>query len=208
MARRNRIGTKRQDLCQWEYADSSQLQSACGVQEYIQQMIRAYVAGKIPQAHYQAVLLDPPKGRDTNVWILEMLREFCQELNFLVSALEVVCSPVCCPKMMHQGQQVLFAAKRGPQACCAIDYVVRTLEATTALLNNPKYFPSRMTVRRESAQQHFGSVARRLFRIFSHAHARHRETLDSFNSKTHLLRRFTTFVGHHELMRSEDLALS
>ena len=61
--------------------------------------------------------------------------------------------------------------------CCAIDYIVHTLDATTALINSSRYFPSRMSIAPTSTK-HFSSIARRLYRIFAHAYYHHREVFD------------------------------
>ena len=42
MIRRNRVGTKRADMCVWGDIDAVGLGGACGTQEYIQRLIRKF----------------------------------------------------------------------------------------------------------------------------------------------------------------------
>jgi len=35
-----------------------------------------------------------------------------------------------------------------PQQCCAIDYIIHTVDSATALLNSPRAFPSRLVAYR------------------------------------------------------------
>ena len=138
------------------------------------------------------------------MWKMEMLREFCQELNFLLAALDRVCTHETCPTMAVKGQEYLCAAHRGgAKPCSAIDYMVHTLESQTTLLNNQGLFPTRTEVAADSAQ-HFVSVARRLYRIFSHAFFHHPATLMAFEEKTHTAGRFIDFVSHHNLVKPEE----
>ena len=57
--------------------------------------------------------------------------------------------------------------------CSVIDYTLHTL------LNSNKYFPSRITIK-ETSIPRLSSVARRIYRIFSHAYFHHRALYDQF----------------------------
>lgn len=71
-------------------------------------------------------------------------RRLTQDLNLLVVAmLEDGCSPSNCPEMRTLDCQYLCAAHDKPRECPATDYIVHTLDSTTALLNSSKLFPSR-----------------------------------------------------------------
>lgn len=83
--------------------------------------------------------------------------------------------------------------------CPAIDYIIHTLDGATILLNNSKYFPSRLVFYfhflffswhfnfrisvPEPSLKHFQSIARRLYRIFAHAYFHHREVYEYFEVK-------------------------
>ncbi len=71
----------------------------------------------------------------------------------------------------------LCAAHKTPKECCAIDYIIHTLDGTAALLNSDKYFPSRVSIP-ESSLKYFQSIARRLYRVFSHAYFHHKDLFD------------------------------
>ena len=71
-------------------------------------------------------------------------RRLTQDLNLLVVAmLEDGCSPSNCPEMRTLDCQYLCASHDRPRECPATDYIVHTLDYTTALLNSSKLFPSR-----------------------------------------------------------------
>ena len=55
------------------------------------------------------------------------------ELNLLIVALEGVCTPESCPKMMatDMWQYRLPTKNNKPQDCCAIDYMIVTLDQAT-----------------------------------------------------------------------------
>lgn len=102
-----------------------------------------------------ASLVDTPQNTDPNVWVYEWLRYFqlwyhgntrrlTRDLNLLVVAmLEDGCSSTNCPEMRTLDCQYLCATHDKPRECPATDYIVHTLDYTTALLNSSKLFPSR-----------------------------------------------------------------
>jgi Mob1/phocein family len=71
-------------------------------------------------------------------------RRLTRDLNLLVVAmLEDGCSPINCPEMRTLDCQYLCATHEKPKECPATDYIIHTLDYTTALLNSSKLFPSR-----------------------------------------------------------------
>lgn len=72
----------------------------------------------------------------------------------------------------------LCACHGEEKQCCAIDYMIHTIDGTSALLNSARHFPSRTFIPNTSLR-HFGSIARRLSRVFVHAWGHHRETFSS-----------------------------
>ena len=89
------------------------------------------------------------------------------------------------------------------QDCCAIDYMIHSLDHATNALQDVKNFKDRTNVG-ESAQSHLQSIVRRLYRIFSHAYFHHEPTFFEFEDKTHACERFTHFTKEHKMM-SNDL---
>ena len=59
------------------------------------------------------------------------------------------------------------------QECCAIDYIVHTLDGTSALLNSNKWFPRTGVGVPETSTKYFQSISRRLYRILSHCYFHH-----------------------------------
>jgi len=60
--------------------------------------------------------------------------------------LEDGCSPANCPEMRTADCQYLCASHDKPRECCATDYIIHTLDYTTAILNSTKLFPSRYII--------------------------------------------------------------
>jgi NADH:ubiquinone oxidoreductase subunit C len=182
----------------WATQDFSEMESTLAVQQYIQQLITR---------DYKDIdtVLEPPQGQDEAVWKYEHLRQFCNEMNGLAVKLQSECNPVVCTQMTASEQWIyLCAAHKNPQECSAIDYTLHTLHGAASLLNSNKHFPSRVTVK-ETSLPRLGSVARRIYRIFSHAYFHHRELYDEFEEETYLCRRFTKYVLKYNLMSPENL---
>ncbi|KHJ42714.1 Mob1/phocein family protein [Trichuris suis] len=198
--RRNRPGTKAADWCKWPEMKFEEMDSTLSVQQYIQQTIR-----KDP-ADIDAILT-PPKGQDEAVWKCEHLRQFCMELNGLAVMLLNECDPTVCTQMAATEQWIyLCAAHKSPRECTAIDYIRHTLDGAVSLLNNSKYFPSRISIK-ENAVAKLASICRRVYRIFSHAYFNHKAVFDQFEASTHLCKRFTNFVVRFNLMQLEHLII-
>lgn len=196
--RRNRPGSKRSDWANWPDQTFSEMESIHAAQMLIQQRIRncRLSIDKI---------LEKPEGADEDVWKYEHLRQFCQELNGLATRLQVECSPSSCPQMTATDQWIfLCAAHKSPKECSAIDYTRHTLDGAANLLNNSKYFPSRVSLKLASVTK-LGSISRRIYRIFSHAYYHHKPIFLDFENLNQLCRRFTKFVTMYDLMPKDNL---
>ncbi|KAI9023746.1 mps one binder kinase activator-like 3-like protein [Phycomyces nitens] len=185
-------GTRLEDAFQWPMESLDALESSFNVQEYLQQSIRA-------DRSQVDRLVELPKGVDDEVWQYEHLRQVCLELGLLVVALGPECTAENCPEMKAEGWLYLCAAHPATQSCPAIDYIIHTLDGATTLLNNAKYFPSRISVP-EPSLKHFQSIARRLYRIFAHAYCHHREIYEFFENDTSLYARFRLLSRKYELV--------
>jgi len=75
--RRNRPGTKADDLWSWQQEDFSKMQGPFAVQEYLQQLIR-----NDPSEINK--IIRTPENVDETVWQYEHIRQFILELNLLV----------------------------------------------------------------------------------------------------------------------------
>jgi len=197
--RRNLPGTSRSELFNWKFESKLEdYQGTFGTYEYLQQLIK-----NDPSAVEDIVKL--PNGQDKDVWILEHLRRFLLELNLMVVCLDADCNSTSCPKMCATADwEFLCAAHAEPKKCSAIDYTVHTLTGFTALLNNPTHFPSRIKVPPKSVEI-FGSVVRRLYRVFAHGYYHHRPAFDKFEAETHLTKRFIAFALKYDLMTKAQL---
>ncbi|WVQ69243.1 uncharacterized protein L199_007460 [Kwoniella botswanensis] len=130
------------------------------------------------------------KAPDKNVWIYEHLRRLPIDLTPLITALLPICTRETCPEMKaHEWLYLCSAHGGGAESCSAIDYILHTLDSTTALLNSSQNFPSRMQIP-PSSVSHFPSLFRRLSRIFSHAYFHHREAFQLSENETSLYSRF------------------
>lgn len=196
--RRNDRGCKSKEFYNWPDQAFDDMDSPLAVQQYIQQLIR-----KDPSNVDEILRL--PDGQDLGAWKIEHLRLFCMELNKLAVKLQDCCRPENCNQMTATEQWIfLCAAHKQPNECSAIDYTRHTLDGASSLINNNKYFPSRVTIK-ESSVAKLGSVCRRVYRIFSHAYYHHFQVFDEFERETHLCRRFSKFVTLYELMSKDSL---
>ncbi|KAI9277580.1 Mob1/phocein [Sporodiniella umbellata] len=192
--RRLHPGSRLEEVFQWPFETIDSLDSSFNVQEYLQQLIRADCSNV---EH----LVELPENVEKDIWQYEHLRQVCLELSLLVVALESECTRQICPEMKADGWLYLCAAHPSTQSCPAIDYIIHTLDGATILLNNSKYFPSRIVIP-EPSLKHFQSVARRLYRIFAHAYFHHREIYEYFENDTHLYARFLTLSRAYGLIPS------
>ncbi|CAJ0562119.1 unnamed protein product, partial [Mesorhabditis spiculigera] len=198
IVRRNDPGTTRAQWSAWPPLAYEDMDSTLNVQQYIQQLI------KINPLDVD-VILTPLPEMDEGVWKYEHLRQFILQLNCLALRLQAQCLADVCLQMTATEQWIfLCAAHKNPKECCAIDYTRHTLDGAATLLNNSKYFPSRVSIK-ESSISKLGSVCRRVYRIFSHAYFHHRELFEKFEAETALCKRFTTYVTRYLLIAQEHL---
>ncbi|KAK0192411.1 Mob1/phocein [Armillaria mellea] len=202
------------------------LDSAFQLQEYISLLIRLDVhdvdsivavpgkAGSKEHSEEEAKTEDKDgdkerKGEvivDQACWIYEQLRRLAQDLTHpLITTLQQECTRLTCPEM-KAGEWLYLCVAHGTdgamEQCCAIDYILHTLDSATALLNSPRAFPSRLHIDKTS-HRHFSSLARRLGRIFSHAYFHHREAFEQAEAESSLYARFLALTTKFELVPAE-----
>ncbi|EIW71292.1 hypothetical protein TREMEDRAFT_23443, partial [Tremella mesenterica DSM 1558] len=155
-------------------------------------------------------LVRVPKYDETDSqWIYEHLRRIPIDAAPLVNHLLGGCTKETCPEMKAEEWLYLCAAHGDGQAaveCCAIDYILHTLDSTTAVLNSSEKFPSRMSIPPASLS-HFPSLFRRLSRIFSHAYFHHREAFSLAEGETSLYARFLLLCEKHQLVEKSLLPI-
>ncbi|CAE6534737.1 unnamed protein product [Rhizoctonia solani] len=186
------------------------IDSAFQSQEYIAQLIRQ-------DPHDVQKIVTPPKpddeksSVDDGCWLYEQLRRLAQDLTYpLITNLQLECNRDTCPEM-KAGEWLYLCVAHGNAAgghiqCCAIDYIVHTLDSATALLNSTRVFPSRLSVP-QSSYRHFSSLARRLSRIFAHAYYHHRELFSQAEAESSLYARFLALSQQHSLVPAELLVI-
>ncbi|KAH7333627.1 Mob1/phocein [Rhizoctonia solani] len=184
------------------------IDSAFQSQEYIAQLIRQ-------DPHDVQKIVTPPKADDEKssvddgCWLYEQLRRLAQDLTYpLITNLQLECNRDSCPEM-KAGEWLYLCVAHGNATgghiqCCAIDYIVHTLDSATALLNSTRVFPSRLSVP-QSSYRHFSSLARRLSRIFAHAYYHHRELFSQAEAESSLYARFLALSQQHSLVPAELL---
>ncbi|KAH9974811.1 Mob1/phocein [Lactifluus volemus] len=144
---------------------------------------------------------------DTACWIYEQLRRLAQDLSHpLITMLQQECTRATCPEM-KAGEWMYLCVAHGNEGameqCCAIDYILHTVDSATALLNSPRAFPSRINIPSPS-HRHFNSLARRLGRIFAHAYFHHREVFEQAEAESSLYARFLALTCKFDLDDSDD----
>ncbi|KAI6010138.1 Mob1/phocein [Pisolithus marmoratus] len=147
---------------------------------------------------------------DRACWIYEQLRRLAQDLSHpLITTLQQECTRSSCPQMQAGEWLYLCVAHGNDEAleqCCAIDYIVHTVDTATALLNSPRAFPSRLSIP-QTSHRHFSSLARRLSRIFSHAYFHHREAFQQAEAESSLYARFLKLTSLFGLVPAEFLVI-
>ncbi|CDO75005.1 hypothetical protein BN946_scf184965.g7 [Trametes cinnabarina] len=147
---------------------------------------------------------------DPACWVYEHLRRVAQDLSHpLITMLQQECTRQTCPEM-KAGEWLYLCVAHGNEGameqCCAIDYILHTLDSATALLNSPRAFPSRLSVPATS-HRHFTSLCRRLGRIFAHAYFHHREVFEQAEAESSLYARFLALVKYFDLVPLEFLVI-
>ncbi|KAG1797707.1 Mob1/phocein [Suillus plorans] len=157
---------------------------------------------------------DPERKNDVAVdrgcWIYEQLRRLAQDLSHpLITMLQQECTRITCPEM-KAGEWLYLCVAHGNdgamEQCCAIDYILHTLDSATALLNSPRAFPSRLSIP-PTSYRHFSSLARRLGRIFAHAYFHHREAFEQAEAESSLYARFLKLTSQFDLVPTEFLVI-
>ncbi|KIY67533.1 Mob1/phocein [Cylindrobasidium torrendii FP15055 ss-10] len=194
------------------------LDSAFQLQEFISLLIRSdvhdverivSVPGKASEDKETAEKEKSPEKEvvvDEACWIYEQLRRLAQDLSHpLITTLQQECNRSTCPEM-KAGEWLYLCVAHGSEGameqCCAIDYILHTLDSATALLNSPRIFPSRLHIDKMS-HRHFSSLARRLGRIFAHAYFHHREAFEQAEAESSLYARFLALTTKFELVPAE-----
>jgi len=149
----------------------------------------------------------PPPAVDAAVWQLEHLRLLVAHLNVLVGRRAAAgCTPTSCAVMATGDVQYLCASHPSPRECCALDYAVHTLDASSALLNSSTAYPSRLSVSPAGAA-HFSPLSRRLYRVLSHAARHHAAAFAPFEAETRCAGRLTALARAHGLLTEEQLLI-
>ncbi|KAF9072921.1 Mob1/phocein [Rhodocollybia butyracea] len=188
----------------------SSLDSAFQLQEYISLVIRLDVHDVDRIVSIPAKEGDSKVTVDESCWIYEQLRRLAQDLTHpLITNLQNECTRQTCPQMKAGEWLYLCVAHGndgGMEQCCAIDYILHTIDSATALLNSPRAFPSRLSIPAPS-YRHFASLARRLGRIFAHAYFQHRALFEQAEAESSLYRRFEEIVARWNLVPTEFLVI-
>ncbi|KAJ7096616.1 Mob1/phocein [Mycena belliarum] len=203
----------------------SSLDSAFQLQEYISLLIRLDVhdvdaivsvpgRSKQKEKEKEGDASDDSKKAEVTVdeacWKYEQLRRLAQDLSHpLITMLQQVCTRTTCPEM-KAGEWLYLCVAHGNdgamEQCCAIDYILHTLDSATALLNSPRAFPSRLQIPATS-HRHFTSLARRLGRIFAHAYFHHREEFAQAEAESALYARFLALTEKFDLVPADFLVI-
>ncbi|KAH7108400.1 Mob1/phocein [Auriculariales sp. MPI-PUGE-AT-0066] len=195
-----------------------EIESAFQLQEYIALLIRhdvhdveRIVSVPSPPTGAAGANSVPEEDRlvDEGCWVYEHLRRLAQDLTQpLITTLQQECTRQSCPEMKAGEWLYLCVAHGGggTTECCAIDYIIHTLDSATAVLNSPRAFPSRIQIP-QASHRHFASLARRLSRIFAHAYFHHREAFEQSEAETSLYARFLALSQKFDLVPPEFLVI-
>jgi len=206
---RKRPGMTRAEIAEAEAAMLLSARHECSVRELVQIHRRELMESLLEritrnavdgQGSTNSVLYVCTRADASAAWQYEHIRAFSNELSELAVSLKDVCTFVTCPQMKATDEWMyLCAAHKTPRECCAIDYIVHTLDGTAALLNSNKWFPREGAIN-EASIKYFQSITRRLYRILSHCYFHHRDVFDLFEVQRHLCFRFVRFAEEYDLI--------
>ncbi|KAH7911185.1 Mob1/phocein [Hygrophoropsis aurantiaca] len=180
----------------------SSLERAFQLQEYISLLIRLDV-------HDVDSIVALPV--DHACWVYEQLRRPAQNLSHpLITMCQQDCTWVSYAEMKAREWLYLWVAHGNDGAmeqCCAIDYILHTLDSANALLNSPRAFPSRYdiitTIALNPPDLLLSFLPRAPPRTHIHAYFHHREAFEQVEAESSLYSRFLRLTAEFELVPSE-----
>lgn len=84
--------------------------------------------------------------------------------------------------------------------------MIHNIDQFTSILNNAKYFSSRVAIP-ETSLKKLEDIVRRLYRIFSHTYFHHLDVFGEFEKEMHLCERFTEFIKKYEMMATKYIII-
>ncbi|GAA5881192.1 hypothetical protein JCM16303_004837 [Sporobolomyces ruberrimus] len=171
------------------------------------------------------------------VWVYEHLRKVVEGLQVWVGVLQYECGSGItdntdegeegegerrgdCQEMRAGEWLYLCVAHQTPPSvpCSALSYISHVLDGSSSLLTSLKYFPSRINLDDngggggggsggEKTKSLLSTVARRLYRCFSHTYIHHSKTFFELESETWLLRRFVKLNEKFGLIPESESSL-
>jgi hypothetical protein len=169
MNSRNRVGSRHED---WDYPKS---ETNCFM----------YIQHQIHQDYTNIPNITSNPHFDEFEWKYWQIIQFCMQLNDLLCLLQQECTIETCNEMKAGEWFYLCANHQEPTGCCAIDYIVHTLEGASSLLLSDVCVKDS-----SSSEKLLQNIARRLYRIFGHAYYHHRQIFLEFEATTKLYSRF------------------
>ncbi|RYE97652.1 MAG: hypothetical protein EOO41_03255 [Methanobacteriota archaeon] len=134
----------------------------------------------------------------------------------------LVCKPLRYVPRLHSVFPIAFARTAGapaptrphvdayaiaePRECCAMDYMVHTVDGAAALLQSTKAFPSKVLIKAPAAA-HFPNLARRLYRCLSHMWVHHHDMFMEYERHTLVALRFTNLCRAYSLVSADQLLI-
>ena len=165
------------------------------------------VTPKPPEMEDEPLLRRPPGfSVGTCTWIYEHFLQIIIDLHGLLAVMGNVCNPSTCKTMKVNEAEYMCAAHGKPRNCCAIDYCCHIIEGTRALLLSEREFPERVAVA-PTKKKIFVLLARRCYRILSHAYFHHQAMFKEFEHRTGICARFHGLVQEYDIMASKLLII-
>lgn len=195
--RRNRVGTRSEDMYAWNDVELDDIDSVNSLNLYIQQMLR--------KDHTNITeLVAVPEGTSEHAWVAEHLRIIASQMSQLLVGLYDVVDPKV--NMSVNGEQYLLPGPEGAVSCTALEYCTVTLNSFCNVLNSNTTFPSRHSVK-ESAFKQLLNPCRRVHRIFAFAYFHHREVYEDVEAQMLLCARFTALCKTYKLIPPKLLSI-
>ena len=152
---------------------------------------------------------------DPSQWLLEHLRVVVSELNLLLSSLSTCCTAQSCPSMTATSDWEFLCAAHGahPRKCSAMSYMLHALASCTQQLNEVEGWGTHKATAASSAPAAaastlFPSLARRLYRLFAHAHFHHPAQWQEWEERRGTTQRFLQLIAAFQLLPPQHLTPS
>mmetsp|Transcript_156911 Transcript_156911/g.273126 ORF Transcript_156911/g.273126 Transcript_156911/m.273126 type:complete len:268 (+) Transcript_156911:96-899(+) len=154
-----------------------------------------------------------PAGVGEDEWIAAQVLGIFEEVEFVVSLLDDLCTETSCPAM-SAGKQVAYKWQddeeyKVPTKMPACKYMNLLISYVKKTLGNEQIVPTDGSPFPKHFKEEMGIILKRLFRVYAHAYLHHFREIRELQAEAHLnfcFKHFMFFVKEFNLVKMEDMA--